>query len=159
MPTLAHATGPIRRDVVEELQLYLHGLSFSDSAIQVSALSPDGRPLVIYEDAARTAEGLRAWSAKDASRWAAFQATLRRLGGLIGSLFVTSPPSVDAPTARDVFALMQTLGDFRSMPKDDQWRLLRWGPMAVADLVSESLRRIALWNGRPVASSPAGRWR
>ncbi len=46
---------------------------------------------------------------------------------------------MDAPSARDVFALMHTLGDFRSLPKDDQWRLLRWGPMAVADLVSESI--------------------
>ncbi len=139
VPMLAHATGPVRRDVVEELQLYLHGLSFSDSAIQFSALSPDGRPLVIYEDSERTADGLRAWSTKDAARWAAFQATLQRLGALIGSLFINSPPSVDAPSARDVFSLMHTLGDFRSLPKDDQWRLLRWGPMAVADLVSESI--------------------
>ena len=138
-PILAHATGPVRRDVVEELQLYLHGLTFSDSAIHVSALSPDGRALVIYEDARKTAEGLRSWSAKDAARWQEFQVTLRRLGALIGSLFITTPPSVDSPSARDVFALMHTLGDFRSMPKADQWRLLRWGPMAVADLVSESI--------------------
>ncbi len=138
-PILAHATGPVRRDVVEELQLYLHGLAFSDSTIQVSALSPDGRALVVYEDARKTAEGLRSWSAKDAARWQAFQVTLQRLGALIGSLFINTPPSVDAPTARDVFALMHTLGDFRSLPKDDQWRLLRWGPMAVADLVSESI--------------------
>ena len=34
---------------------------------------------------------------------------------------------------------MRTLGDFRSLPKEDQWRLLRWGPMAVADLVAESI--------------------
>ncbi|MFM8533092.1 MAG: phytoene desaturase family protein, partial [Acidimicrobiia bacterium] len=139
VPILAHATGPVRRDVVEELQLYAHGLTFSDPAIQVSTLSPDGRPLVIYEDAKETAESLRAWSSKDAERWPAVQATLRRRGGLIGSLFVGTPPSVDAPSARDVFALMRTLGDFRAMPKDDQWRLLRWGPMAVADLVAESI--------------------
>ena len=138
-PILAHATGPVRRDVVEELQLHVHGLSFSDSTIQVSALGPDGRALVLYEDAGTTAEGLRSWSAKDAARWPSFQATLRRLGALIGSLFINTPPSVDAPTARDVFALMRTLGAFRSLPKDDQWRLLRWGPMAVADLVSESI--------------------
>lgn len=138
-PILSHSTGPVRRDVVEELQLYLHGLTFSDSAITVSALSPDGRPLIIYEDGGKTAEGLRAWSAKDAARFAAFQATLHRLGKLIGSLFLHAPPSVDAPSARDVFALMHTLNDFRSLPKDDQWRLLRWGPMAVADLVSESI--------------------
>ena len=139
VPMLAHATGPVRRDVVEELQLYLHGLAFSDSTIQVSALAPDGRALVIHEDARKTAEGLRSWSAKDAARWQSFQVTLQRLGALIGSLFISTPPSVDAPTARDVFALMHTLGNFRSLPKDDQWRLLRWGPMAVADLVSESI--------------------
>jgi phytoene dehydrogenase-like protein len=138
-PILSHATGPVRRDVVEELQLHVHGLEFSDSAITVSALSPDGRPLVIFEDGRQTVEGLRAWSAKDAARWPAFQATLQRLGSLIGALFVNAPPSVDSPTVRDVFALMHTLGDFRSMPKEDQWRLLRWGPMAVADLVSESI--------------------
>jgi phytoene dehydrogenase-like protein len=139
VPTLAHATGPIRRDVVEELQLYLHGLAFSDSPIHVSSLSPDGRPLIIYEDPARTAEGLRAWSAKDAARWASFHVTQQRIGALIGSIFINAPPSVDAPSARDVFALMHALGDFRSLPKDDQWRLLRWGPMAVADLVAEAI--------------------
>ena len=138
-PMLAHATGPVRRDVIEELQLNLRGLSFTDSAITVSTLSPDGRPLVIFEDGRKTAEGLRAWSAKDAARWPSFQATLQRLGALIGSLFMNTPPSVDAPSAREVFALMRALGDFRSLPKDDQWRLLRWGPMAVADLVSESI--------------------
>src|SRR6187402_1589599 len=74
-PTLAHATGPVRRDVVEELQLYLHGLAFSDAAIQVSSLSPDGRPLIIYEDPKRTAAGLAAWSAADAARWWPFQVT------------------------------------------------------------------------------------
>jgi len=139
VPVLAHATGPVRRDLVEELQLYLHGLTFSDPPIQVSSLSPDGRPLVIYEDPRATAASLRTWSTNDARRWPEFHATLQRLGSLIGSLFLNAPPSVDAPSARDVFALMHTLGDFRSMPKDDQWRLLRWGPMAVADLVAESI--------------------
>jgi phytoene dehydrogenase-like protein len=139
LPTLAHSTGPVRHDVVDELQLYLHGLSFTDSPIQVSALSPDGRALVLYEDGGRTIEGLRSWSAKDAERWPQFQGTLQRLGSLIGSLFINTPPSMDAPSAREIFSLMHTLGDFRALPKDDQWRLLRWGPMAVADLVSESI--------------------
>lgn len=139
VPTLAHATGPVRRDVVEELQLSLHGLTFSDSPIRVSALSPDGRPLVIYEDPRATAEGLGSWSANDAAHWGSFDATLQRMGSLIGSLFINTPPSVDAPSARDVIALVRTLRGFRSMPKEDQWRLLRWGPMAVADLVAESI--------------------
>jgi phytoene dehydrogenase-like protein len=138
-PTLAHAAGPIRSDVVEELQLSLHELRFSDSPIYVSALSPDGRAMTIWNDPQRTAEGLRALSAKDAAAWPAFQSSLQRIGSLVGGLFVRTPPSVDKPTSRDVFALMQTFRAFRSLPKAEQWRLLRWGPMAVADLVSESL--------------------
>ena len=139
VPTLAHATGPIRRDVVEELQLDLHGLTFNDAPIHVSALSPDGRALTIWDDAARTAEGLRAFSTRDAAAWPAFQLSLQNIGALIGGLFINTPPSVDNPKTRDVFALMQTLRTFRSLPKADQWRLMRWGPMAVADLVSESV--------------------
>ncbi|MEY4635833.1 MAG: hypothetical protein RJA55_1631 [Acidobacteriota bacterium] len=139
VPTLAHATGPVRRDVVEHLQLYLHGLTFLDRAIDVSSLSPDGRALPLWHDPRRTADGLAAWSQRDAQAWPAFHQSLARLGGLIGSLFQSAPPSIDAPNARDLFALMHTLSAFRGLPKADQWRLLRWGPMAVADLVSESV--------------------
>lgn len=139
VPTLSHATGPVRRDVVEELELYLHGLEFHDRGDHLTALSLDGDALTLWGDHARTADALRAWSAKDADAWPSFQGSLSRLGALIGGLFIDTPPSLDAPTTRDAFGLMQTLGTFRSLPKADQWRLLRWGPMAVADLVSESL--------------------
>jgi phytoene dehydrogenase-like protein len=132
LPTLAHATGPVRSDVVEELQLYVHGLEFSDTPISLSALSPDGRALVVWEEPRRTAAGLRAWSANDAAAWPAFHSSLQRIGALIAGLFIAPPPSVDAPTTRDAFELLQTLRTFRSLPKADQWRLLRWGPMAVA---------------------------
>jgi phytoene dehydrogenase-like protein len=138
-PTLAHSTGPVRRDVVEDLQLSLHGLTFRDQAIDVSTLSTDGRALVLWNDAGKTAEGLRQWSPKDAAAWPAFHQSLSRLGALIGTLFTSTPPSVDNPGTRDVWALMRTLRAFRGLPKNDQWRLLRWGPMAVADLVSESV--------------------
>ena len=139
VPTLAHTTGPVRRDIVEDLQLYLYHLHMTDSAIQVSALSPGGRALVVWEDPHRTGVGLREWSPRDAAAWPPFQQSLKRLGALVAGLFLSTPPSVDAPSTRDVFELMHTLGAFRSLPKADQWRLLRWGPMAVADLVSEGI--------------------
>ena len=125
------------------------GSRFTDTSIHVSALSPDGRALVVWDDASRTAEGLRAWSAKDAARWPAFQHSLQRLGALIGgAVHRRRRRRWTAPTTRDVFALMQTLRAFRSLPKADQWRLLRWGPMAVADLVSEVDRdRVAARGG------------
>jgi phytoene dehydrogenase-like protein len=135
--TLAHTADSVRRDVVDELQLKSFGLEFVDSPIEVSSISPDGKPLIIWRDDARTAEGLRAWSAKDADAWIPYRRSVANLTKVIGALFTHTPPSVDDPGARDAWALLRTLRAFRAMPKPDQWRLLRWGPMAVADLVGE----------------------
>jgi phytoene dehydrogenase-like protein len=139
VPTLAHSTGPVRRDVVDELQLLTHGLRFVDSSIDVCALSPDGRPLTIARDADKTAAGLREWSNKDADGWTAFAQSARRISRVVGTLLMQTPPSVDDPSARNLWSLMHTLRAFRGLPKADQWQLLRWGPMAVADMVSEQI--------------------
>ena len=134
---LSHSA-EIRRDVVEELELLTFGLRFLPSPIEVTALSLPGKPLVIWRDETKTADGLRTWSAKDAAAWPAFRASVSRLAGVIGTLFLHTPPSVDDPGSRDAWSLVRTLRAFRSLPSADQWRLLRWGPMAVADLVSET---------------------
>jgi phytoene dehydrogenase-like protein len=138
-PTLAHSTGPVRRDVVEELQLQTHGLRFADSAIDVSSLSEDGRALVIAHDVNKTATGLRTWSQKDADAWPLFAQSLQRLSRVVGTLLTQTPPSVDETSARELWSLTHTLRAFRGLPKADKWQLLRWGPMAIADLVGEQV--------------------
>jgi phytoene dehydrogenase-like protein len=42
---LAHAAGPLRPDVVSDMQLEKHGLKLISPEIGVTALSPDGRAL------------------------------------------------------------------------------------------------------------------
>ncbi len=139
VPTLAHSTGPVRRDVVDELQLHTHGLRFTNSTIDVSSLSQDGRALVIAHDATKTAASLREWSEKDASAWPAFTHSLQRISRVVGTLLTQTPPSVDETSARDLWSLMHTLSAFRGLAKADKWQLLRWGPMAIADLVGEQV--------------------
>ena len=138
-PRLAHSTGPVRRDVVEELQLLTLGLRFVDSPIDVCSLSEDGRALVLTHDVAKTAAGLREWSPRDADAWPSFTQSARRIAHVAGTLLTRTPPSVDDTSARDLWSLMRTVSAFRGLPKADQWQLLRWGPMAVADLVSEQV--------------------
>src|SRR5580700_1361441 len=43
--TLAHSAGPIRPDVVRDMQLEKHGAKFITPETSVTALSPDGRAL------------------------------------------------------------------------------------------------------------------
>ncbi len=137
-PLLAHTAGPLRRDVIDDLRLATHGLEFVASDATVAAIGHDDRALVVYDDAGRTAKGLQAWSARDAEAWPGFVSSLAAIGRVIGTLFTSSPPPIDDPGGRDLWSLLRTLRAFRSLKKPDAYRLLRWGPMAVADLVAES---------------------
>lgn len=137
-PVLSHAAGPLRRDVLAHLDLRRHGLEFVTSDVSVAALGPDGPPLLLSDDPKRTAKDLREFSAKDAEQWPRFVATVAALGRVIGTLYTATPAPVDDPRGRDLWALLRTLRAFRALGKADAYRLLRWGPMAVADLVAEN---------------------
>jgi phytoene dehydrogenase-like protein len=137
-PILSHTAGPLRRDVIDDLHLRSQGLAFVASDVSVAALGADARPLLIYEDATRTAQALRDWSPRDAEQWPRFIATLAALGRVIGTLYAATPAPIDEPAGRDLWSLLRTLRAFRSLDKQDAYRLLRWGPMAIADVVGES---------------------
>ena len=53
------------------------------------------------------------------------------------TLLETTPPSIDAPSPGELWDLLKTGRRFRALGRTDGFRLLRWGPMAVADLVAE----------------------
>src|SRR5438309_434145 len=57
--------------------------------------------------------------------------------GILRRLCDASPPSIDAPSAADLFDLLKTGRSFRSLGRADAYRLIRWMPMAVADMVAE----------------------
>jgi phytoene dehydrogenase-like protein len=137
-PVLSHVAGPLRRDVVTDLNLRGHGLEFLAGDVSVAVLGPDGPPLLLSEDPDRTARDLREFSPKDAEQWPRFVSTIAALGRVIGTLYTATPAPVDEPGGRDLWALLRTLRAFRSLRKADAYRLLRWGPMAVADLVAEN---------------------
>src|SRR6478736_5702747 len=67
--TLAHTAGPIRPDVVSDMELEKHGLHLITPDVCVTALSPDGRSLSLYQDADRSAKEIAAFSEKDAAKY------------------------------------------------------------------------------------------
>src|SRR5205085_5954053 len=56
---------------------------------------------------------------------------------VIGDALLLPPPNIDSPSTGDLWGMLQTGRAIRKLGKKDMYRLLRWGPMAVADLVSE----------------------
>jgi phytoene dehydrogenase-like protein len=137
VPTLAHSVGPLRADVARELGLATHGLEFVPSDVWMTALDGRGRALTLWHDTVKTAAAIAPFSTRDAERWPAFAAARAKLGGVVASVFAATPPSVEAPSARELWRLLRTARQFRALGREDGYRLLRWGPMAVADLVAE----------------------
>lgn len=136
-PTLSHATGPLRAAVVRDMRLVQRGVEFLHPDPRLIALAPDGRALAFSADVARTADAIRAFSAKDAERYPEFCATMARVSSFLSTLLEATPPSIDAPAASELWDLLKTGRRFRSLGRTDSFRLLRWAPMAVADLVAE----------------------
>ena len=136
-PTLAHALGPLRPSIVRDMQLERRGVTFVRPDPRLVALGDDGRALTFTNDPMTTAAAIRAFSAKDAERYQPFCAALSKVGAFLQGVLETTPPSIDAPSKGELWELLKTGRKFRALGRRDSFALLRWGPMAVADLVAE----------------------
>jgi len=161
-PTVMHGSGPLLPQVVQDLQLKQDELQ----PIKTSAgdglvtLHPDGHALRIWDDPLRTAAG-PLFPVKDAAKYPEFHACLGRLGAAIRPLLGVTPPEIDNMKTDDYLNLGRFGLKFRGLAQKDAYRLLRWGPMPVADLAaewfeSELLRAVV--EARGVYGSSAGPW-
>ncbi len=135
--TLAHATGPIRPDILRDMQLEKHGLKLITPEISVISLTPDDRALSLYSDPKKSAHEIAKFSQKDAAKYPELQESIRKMGSVIADTLKLTPPNIDDPSKMDLWGMLQTGRALRKLGKKDLYRLLRWGPMAVADLVAE----------------------
>ena len=135
-PTLSHHI-LLWADIARDMQLQRHGLEVLRPAAEIFAPALDGRGLTLYDDARRNAESIRRFSTKDADAYPQYRTAIDKLTDVLASLFAVIPPSIDQPGARDLWNLLGTGRKFRSLGRRDGYRLLRWGPMPVADMMGE----------------------
>jgi phytoene dehydrogenase-like protein len=135
--TLAHTVGPLRADVARDLQLEKFDCEILRPDPRVFAPRPDGQGLLFYDNVAKTAGGIAHLSAKDSEKYAQFASSLEEISGFFAQLCSITPPDIEAPSPEDLWHLFKTGRHVRSLGKTGIFDLLRWGPMAVADFVSE----------------------
>jgi phytoene dehydrogenase-like protein len=159
--TLAATAGPLLTQVASDLKLENHGVEFIKPATQVCALNLNAPAISIYSDAKETARELAQISARDAERYPEFVATFERIGRALRPLLSMTPPNVDEPTKNELWNLGKLGWAIRGLGKKDEYRLLRYGPMAVADLAAEwfeneSMRAVVAARG--IFGAFAGPW-
>ncbi|MSO81755.1 MAG: NAD(P)/FAD-dependent oxidoreductase [Acidobacteria bacterium] len=135
-PTLSHHTS-LWTDVVRDMHLTRHGVDFLRPTVETFAPDLDGPPVIVYQDARRTAEAMRRQNPKDAEAYPAYRASVEQIAAVVASALVSPAPSIDSPDARDVWNLFRSGRKFRALGKRNSYRLLRWTPMPVADLARE----------------------
>ena len=128
--------GSLRADVVRDMQLEQHGLELTIPEVAVASLAPDGRALILYptmKKAARKSRSGRRRMLPDTRT----SARPGKIGKVIGQALSVTPPNIDSPSSGDLWGMLKTGRAIRNLGKKDMYRVLRWGPMAAADLVSE----------------------
>jgi len=133
---LAHNTGPIRSDIVADMDLARHGMKTYTPTVRALSLAHDGN-LALYGDAARSQQEIARFSRKDAANYGDFQQALTRIADVAGLLMNITPPDIDEPAANNLWELLNTGRKIRGLGEKDLYRVLRWAPMAIADLVAE----------------------
>ncbi len=134
---LAHSAGPLRPEVVRDMELEKHGLRVITPEVAVTAFSPDGRALILYRDVERAAQEIAKFSEADAAKYREFQPAIEKASRVIARSLAQTPPEIERPTAADLFGLLQLGRSLRGLGKANTYNLLRWAPMAVADLAAE----------------------
>ena len=163
-PILAH-TAAIDPAIVRGLRLEQHGLRVLRPEVAACAPTRDGRALILWADEERAAQSIAGWSAKDARSYSQFLASFAKISGVLRALTSVAPPSLDKPTGGDFIEVLKTGRRFRALGKADAYRLVRWMPMAVADLAGEwfesepSARRSRPAASRVVSRAMVGRQR
>ena len=159
--TLAHANGPFSQKIATDLDLARYGLELIKPAARLTVLDPNGPAATIYDDTSRTVAALKTLSAGDAASYGEFAKSFARIGQVLAPLLAMTPPTIEKPAAGELWNLGKLGLSFRGLGKQDAFRCLRWGPMAVADLASEwfateSLR--AAVAARGIFGAFAGPW-
>jgi phytoene dehydrogenase-like protein len=134
---LAHATWPLHPSVVDDMALARHGLKTYKPDVQVLSLADDGKHLALYADPAQSQQEIANFSAKDAAAYAELRRALIEIGGTLEYLLTMTPPDLEDPASGNLWEMVQVGRKLRGLGEKDLYRLLRWGPMAIADLVAE----------------------
>src|SRR5947207_823732 len=159
--SLASSTGPLSSQIVNDLQLHRYGLEFIQPQVRVAALNLNSPPICIYEDGKRTADELAKHSKLDSEKYSEFLSCFKNIGRALTPLLAMTPPNLDAPSRSELWDLGKLGWKIRGLGKKDEYRLLRYGPMAVADLAAEwfeneTLRAIVAARG--IFGAFAGPW-
>ena len=110
--TAAYTVGLLQPKIIRDLKLYENGLRVVERRVQNFLPLPDGRYLLTGEG--RTEHEIAKFSSKDAARYPAYQAHIRRVVDVLRDLSLVAPPNL---VTGDLRATVRELAKFATIGK------------------------------------------
>lgn len=130
--------------IVDELNLSAHGLTFLESEAAVFAPQPDGRALTLWQDIEKSAAEIARFSAEDARCFPKFAAQMTQFAQVLRRMMLLTPPQVMERNLSDG-ATWGRLGlNLRRMGAAEMMEFMRILPMPIAAMLSEWFESDAL---------------
>ncbi len=136
MTTLSYVVSLMPPTVLRELELERHGYHVYPQH-GYFAPQPDGRYLMMADDAQRRHDEIAKFSKKDADAMVAWDAWLGRLGQVLGPVLTMIPPELGSRKLGDVMAQLGLGWKLRELRPRDVADVTRLMTMSIADLLEE----------------------
>jgi phytoene dehydrogenase-like protein len=134
---VAHVLHQLHPAVIRRLDLARHGLAYAATDLPTTALSAEGRPLVLRGAFGERLDGDNPEGERAA--WAALRTKLLRFAAALGPFLAETPPSLDSADKRSLLGLGKLGWAVRRMGREDMREFLRMILMNVADVLEEEL--------------------
>lgn len=126
-----------RNEIIDELGLANKGLTIKKSSTITHSLNPDGKPLTIYADIAKTKSNIASFSQKDGDRYGAFCEFFARNADMLRATSAKKPIDPMDWKTKDVISWLPVVKKLRKMGKKDMPEFLRILPICIYDLLNE----------------------
>ncbi|MDP3983618.1 MAG: NAD(P)/FAD-dependent oxidoreductase [Acidimicrobiia bacterium] len=135
--SLSYVTSLLLPKVVQDLELERHGYHVWEMAPDYFVPFPDGRSLVVWSEADRTAAEIGRFSTSDAEAYLRFDETLSKMALVARRILTLTPPRLGSHSPPDLVSLAGAAWRFRRLGIDDVGGLAKLMGRSIADLLDE----------------------
>jgi phytoene dehydrogenase-like protein len=153
----SYVVSMLQPKVVEELELRRFGYEAIPLDPAFGTISPDGRPILFYGDAAATRASIEPHSSRDADAYAGFEALLEQLADFLRPLLLRAPPALGSKRPGDLLSLLREAGRAAGLRRREVHELFRVMTMSVGDLLDEWFETDAI-KGAFASTGVVGVW-
>lgn len=124
-------------EVARGLFLKMNGLQFVQPEAALFAPGADGRSLTLTRNDDKNVEMIGRFSARDAQKYPAFAAQVRRLAGILREMMPLTPPDITRLKPGELTGWARLGLDVKRLGNREMTELMRVLPMGFADYVNE----------------------